>query len=218
MSAITHPVKPVQTCYPDSDGEPMADNTLQFEWISTIKWGLEALFADRSDVFVAGDHLVYPVDDENTPGVAPDVYVAFGRPKGHRGSYKVWEEGGVFPPVIFEVWSPGNRFERMQEKFRFYEQHGAEEYYIVYPEPPAFAEGWCREGGRLEGVPDIKTWVSPRLGIRFELHRGQLNILRPDGTRFLTYVEIDRQLAEERRRAEKLAAKLRELGIDPDAV
>jgi hypothetical protein len=45
-----------------------------------------------------------------------------------------------------------------------------------------------------------------------------LNLIRPDGTRFLTYVEIDRQLAEERRRAEKLAAKLRELGLDPDTI
>jgi hypothetical protein len=27
--------------YPDSDGKPMADNTLQFRWIVTIKEGLD---------------------------------------------------------------------------------------------------------------------------------------------------------------------------------
>jgi hypothetical protein len=27
--------------YPDSDGQPMADNTLQFRWITTIKTNLE---------------------------------------------------------------------------------------------------------------------------------------------------------------------------------
>jgi hypothetical protein len=27
--------------YPQSDGKPMADNTLQYEWVVTIKEGLE---------------------------------------------------------------------------------------------------------------------------------------------------------------------------------
>lgn len=32
--------------YPDNDGQPMADNTKQFRWITTIQGGLEALFRD----------------------------------------------------------------------------------------------------------------------------------------------------------------------------
>jgi Uma2 family endonuclease len=59
--------------------------------------------------------------------------VAFGRPKGDRGSYRVWQEGGVFPQVVFEVWSPNNRYTEMLSKFAFYEAQGAEEYYILYP-------------------------------------------------------------------------------------
>lgn len=74
--------------YPDSDGKPMADNTKQFDWIATIVGGLQALFADRSDIFVAGDLLWYPVQGNNKLRIAPDALVAFGRPKGHRGSYK----------------------------------------------------------------------------------------------------------------------------------
>ena len=50
--------------YPDSDGQPMADNTKQFQWIVTIKENLEILFASQSDVFVAGDLLWYPVSGE----------------------------------------------------------------------------------------------------------------------------------------------------------
>jgi len=30
--------------YPDSDGQPMADNTVQFRWIQTLQGGLDALF------------------------------------------------------------------------------------------------------------------------------------------------------------------------------
>lgn len=40
-------------------------------------------------MFVAGDNLIYP--DEGTADIrqAPDVDVAFGRPRDYRGSYKV---------------------------------------------------------------------------------------------------------------------------------
>lgn len=41
--------------YPDSDGMPVADDTKQFRAIVTIQGNLEALFRERSDVFVAGD-------------------------------------------------------------------------------------------------------------------------------------------------------------------
>ena len=71
--------------YPDSDGKPMADNTRQFRWITTIKSNLDWLFANNADVFVAGDLLWYPVEGDNKTRQAPDVMVAFGRPKGKRG-------------------------------------------------------------------------------------------------------------------------------------
>ncbi len=107
MSTITTPSQKV--FYPDSDGKPMADNTLQFRWIVTIKEGVDALFCQDPDVFVAGDLLWYPVEGEPKIRIAPDVLVAFGRPKGERGSYRQWEEGGTAPQVVFEILSPGNR-------------------------------------------------------------------------------------------------------------
>jgi Uma2 family endonuclease len=76
--------------YPDSDGQPMADNTKPFRWIVMIKENLELLFRDRPDVFVAGDLLWYPVAGDNTLRQAPDALVVFGRPKGDRGSYQQW--------------------------------------------------------------------------------------------------------------------------------
>ena len=72
--------------YPDSDGKPISDNTKQFRWIMLCKIGLDALFADREDVFVAGDLLWYPVQGQPKIRQAPDVLVAFGRPKGDRSS------------------------------------------------------------------------------------------------------------------------------------
>jgi len=55
--------------YPDSDGKPIADNTLQFRWMVTIQGGLDAWFRHDSHVFVAGDLLWYPVEGNNRPSV-----------------------------------------------------------------------------------------------------------------------------------------------------
>ena len=53
---------PIEIEYPDSDGQPLSDNTLQFAWITLIKENLEWLFAKTPEVFVAGDLLWYPVE------------------------------------------------------------------------------------------------------------------------------------------------------------
>ncbi len=144
VMSFTTTTPPPAVGYPDSDGRPMADNSLQFEWIVTLQGNLDLMFRETRDVFVAGDHLIYPVEDNADIRQAPDVYVAFGRPKGHRGSYRLFAEDNIFPQVIFEVWSPGNTAERMEEKRKFYERYGAEEYYVLFPDFPAYCRGWRR--------------------------------------------------------------------------
>jgi Uma2 family endonuclease len=188
--------------YPESDGKPMADNTLQYQWIVTIEGNLEALFRDAPNVFVAGDLFWYPVEGHSEICTAPDTLVALGRPKGHRGSYKQWEENGVAPQVVFEVLSPGNRAAGMVRKFRFYEQYGVEEYYVYDPDAPELS-GWFRTEGSLVEIPQMNGWVSPRLGIRFDMSGDELVIYYPDGQRFLTFLEIVRRAEEEKRRAEE---------------
>jgi len=261
--------------YPDSDGKPMADNTKQFDWIVKIKENLEQMFADNPDVFVAGDLLWYPVEGDNRIRTAPDAMVAFGRPKGRRGSYRMWEEGGIAPQVVFEILSPGNRAGEMKKKFEFYDTYGVSEYYVYDPDRIRLS-GWIRRNNVLNPVENMQGWISPLLKIRFELAEDDLHIFRPDGKKFLSPVESERlhkkeirneqmkaetermksqlaekraetermksqlaekkaeaehmksQLAEqkadaeyqraeaERLRAERLAAKLRELGIEAD--
>lgn len=228
MSTQTVPRSKPKIQYPDSDGRPMADNTLQFEWIVTLQGGLDAMFRDWPDVFVAGDLLWYPVEGDNKLCAAPDALVVFGRPKGYRGSYRQWEEDGIAPQVVFEVLSPNNRWSAMLDKFRFYEQFGVEEYYVFDPDKVEL-DGYLRQGDRLEPIEHVNGWQSPRLGVRFDLSSGNLQVLRPDGQPFTTYVELaaqsererqraerERQRAEqERQRAERLAAQLRALGVEP---
>ncbi|GAB4458424.1 MAG: Uma2 family endonuclease [Armatimonadaceae bacterium] len=214
--------------YPDSDGQTMADNTLQFQYIVMIKEGLETLFADNPDVFVAGDLLWYPVEGDNRTRVAPDVLVAFGRPKGYRGSYRQWEEGNIAPQVVFEILSPGNRAGEMTGKALFYDRFGVEEYYLYDPDDNEFAAFHrSKTTNLLEpiGADESGSWQSPRLGVRFILSDTSLQIIRPDGEQFKTHTELmmERNAERERadraeERAERLAARLRELGMDPDTL
>jgi hypothetical protein len=68
----------------------------------------------------------------------------------------------------------------------------------------------------------MESWLSPRLGIRFELTPFTLNLYDHQGNLFLNPVQL-RQRAEqeaqraerEKSRADRLAAKLQALGIDP---
>src|SRR5262245_20023134 len=103
--------------YPDTDGKPMAENTLQFQWIVTLQGNLDGMYRNDPNVFVAGDLLWYPVEGHPEITTAPDAMVVFGRPKGYRGSYMQWREGNIAPQVVFEVLSPGNRFGEMLDKF-----------------------------------------------------------------------------------------------------
>jgi hypothetical protein len=226
--------------YPDSDGQPMADNTLQWDWMVKIVGELREMFAGR-EVFVAGDLLWYPVEGDPKTRIAPDALVVLGRPPGYRGSYRQWEEGGIAPQVVFEVLSPHNTREEMAGKLAWYERYGVQEYYLIDPYKNR-ALAWVREGDRLQNVYPIDGYQSPLLGVRFE-ENGELKLFTPDGREFRTreerVEEIQEELRktaeafeeqrlraiEERNRADEaerarelLMAKLRELGVNPDDV
>ncbi|MEI6045170.1 MAG: Uma2 family endonuclease [Chloroflexota bacterium] len=200
---MTNLLRQKEIVYPESDGKPMAENTKQFQWIVTIEGGLEELFEQNPNVFIAGDLLWYPVEGEPGTCAAPDAMVIFGRPKGHRRSYRQWVEGGIAPQVVFEILSPGNKADEMALKLGFYEDHGVEEYYIYDPDN-YLLEGWRRSGAKLVSLVHMRGWVSPRLGIRFELDgpEGELRIYRPDGRPFATYLEVVAQRRQQQQRAE----------------
>lgn len=217
--------------YPESDGKPIAENTIQFDWIVKIRTGLDIRFRDDPNVFVASDLLWYPVEGDPKTRQAPDAMVVFGRPKGDRGSYIQWMEDNVPPQVVFEVLSPGNRAGEMRRKKQFYERFGVEEYYVYDPDKET-VRGYLRgEDDPFVPIAEMRDWVSPLLGIRFGFENDKLVLYQPDGSPFIMPTEIDDQrrqvirekeeIREERDRVlesvERLRNQLRALGIDPDA-
>ncbi len=242
-------ISPPEIIYPEDDGQPMASNTTHFIWIVTIKDNLDWFFSNNPDnsliqsrdIFVAGDLLWYPVEGRNNLSTAPDVMVAIGRPRGHRGSYKQWQEDNIPPQVVFEILSPTNTREEMDKKLLFYDRYGVKEYYI-YDYEANRLRVWLRNDDGLSPLLISRNWQSPNLGISFELTDETLKMFHVDGTAFLSYAEIQDLLASERQRAnsesqraeaesqraeaekqraeaekqraDRLAAKLKELGID----
>ena len=197
--------------YPDSDGKPMADNTIQYRWIVRLVTNLKRLLKDQV-AFVAGDLLWYPVKVEvpPAPAQAPDVMVVLGRPEGDRGSYKQWEEENIAPQVVFEILSPSNSAREMLAKQSFYKEHGVLEMFFYDPDSHDFW-GLVRSRTNLDFSPITAInfpWSSPILGIRFEQSEDGLMVFYPEGEPFKDPDEF----IEERDRA---FAKLRELGIDP---
>jgi Uma2 family endonuclease len=228
---------PERLLYPESDGRPIADDTRQFAWIVKLQGNLDALFRDDPNVFVAADLFWYPVQGEPTVRAVPDTMVVFGRPKGHRHSYRQWREVGVAPQVVFEVQSPHDLAPDIDRKFEFYDQHGVEEYYHYDPQRAALF-GWHRFQGRLRALSAMRDWISPRLDVRFDLFANELEIYRSDGQRFRTFVEqvewsrtpinlgeldslamqeADRRTSLVSRRIARYEGQLRALGIEPEA-
>ncbi len=212
--------------YPDSDGEPMAENTEQFDWIVTLKEHLDALLPGA---FVAGDLFWYPVEGDNRTRLAPDVLVAVGRPKGRRGSYMQWVEANHPPDVVFEIWTPKSDFRHQTEKLRFYDRHGVSEFITWDHDRHHFAV-FLREGGELRPVDTEGGWTSPVLGLHFLASEGSLLVTAPDGRPLERMVDViaargeaerargeaERARGEAERERDRLRARLLALGIDPD--
>jgi hypothetical protein len=136
--------------------------------------------------------------------------------------------------VVFEVLSPGNRAGEMRRKLDFYDRYGVQEYYLYDPNKDVL-KGYHRVGRDLVAIKEVNGWTSPLLRIRFDCSTEPLTIRYPDGRPFLTFQELgedrnrlarerdtavrERDARElerdrERERADRLAAKLRELGVD----
>ncbi|MBD3563491.1 Uma2 family endonuclease, partial [Planktothrix sp. FACHB-1355] len=111
--------KPV-IIYPSSDGKPMADSTIQYDWITKIKANLDGIFKDDPNVFITGDLIWYPVEERKDICQAPDVMVVFGREKKERKSYLPWNEDNIAPQVVFEILSETNTKKEMNKKLLFY--------------------------------------------------------------------------------------------------
>jgi Uma2 family endonuclease len=225
--------------YPYSDGKPMAESPEHLQTMVYLVAALQAYFAGRNDVYVAGNQFMYWIEGNPRQRVAPDIYVVFGVPKRPwRPTWKVWEEGKA-PDVIFELTSRSTVGEDIYRKYRLYQRLGVKEYILVdvlrdYLVQPVMLHRL--KGNDYDLIPnerpnDREWWAhSELLGlhvvVRAEDEGYQVLLWDPISRRFLPspqqtteeYLDLLSQVQEAERRAEEeaqrraqLEARLREL-------
>ena len=120
--------------YPDSDGKPMAETDPHVNLIINGKSILNNRYKDRQDVYVSGNNFIYYAQGEPSKCVSPDGYVVFGVSNKDRNSYRVWEENGKMPSVVFEYTSKKTVKDDLERKYRLYEQvFCVSEYFLFDP-------------------------------------------------------------------------------------
>jgi Uma2 family endonuclease len=170
---------------------------------------------------VAGNLTVYysPNQKKSEFFRGPDVFVVLGTDPHPRRSWTVWHEGGQYPNLIIELLSDSTAEVDRGEKKEIYQSlWRVPEYFWFDPVTLEFQGFQLIQGHyqAIEPTPQGLLW-SQELGFYLGIHDRQLRLFTPNGG----LVPLPEEAAEQRayqaeQRAELLAAKLRELGIDPD--
>ncbi|NJK62240.1 MAG: Uma2 family endonuclease [Synechococcaceae cyanobacterium SM2_3_1] len=223
---------PLPPCDLDSNEPPLESYQHLQQLLLLIKC-LDWLWCDRTDYFAAGNLTIYystrKLKSEDFRG--PDFFVVLGTEKRPRKSWTIWEEEGKYPNLIVELLSDSTaNVDRGVKKTIYQNIFRTPDYFWFDPKSFEF-EGFHLVEGTYEPIPPTEQgwrW-SAQLELYLGIHQEQLRFFTSEGDLVPTpeesataerqRAETERQRAEtERQKNEKLAAKLRELGIDPDSL
>ncbi|MGC8784083.1 MAG: Uma2 family endonuclease [Armatimonadota bacterium] len=211
--------------YPVSDGKPMAESPEHLQVMLALIATLQAYFANRQDVYVAGNQFLYWIEGNPRQRVAPDVYVAFGVPKRPwRATWKVWEVGKA-PDVIIELSSPSTAAEDLGRKYQLYQRLGVGEYLLIDVKHEYLKEPlnlYRLVNGEYQRVPNDhpspEEWCvySQLLELTFVLTPGEgsydLRLWEPQSERWLPNpFEVAEEYELTRRYAQSLEQRVRQL-------
>ncbi|HEY9747157.1 MAG TPA: Uma2 family endonuclease, partial [Allocoleopsis sp.] len=188
---------------------------------------------ERNDYFAAGNLTIYysPRQRKSEQFRGPDFFVVLGTERKPRKSWVVWEEEGKYPNIIVELLSPSTAdTDRGLKKQIYQDIFRTPDYFWFDPDRLEFA-GFHLVDGRYEPLePNAQGLLwSQQLELFLGIHEAQLRFFTAEGQLVPTpeeSAEAERQRAgqawqraeQEQQRADRLAEKLRELGVDPSEV
>ncbi|MCY3621780.1 MAG: Uma2 family endonuclease [Gammaproteobacteria bacterium] len=222
--ALVAPSDPVE--YPTRDGRPVAETDLHYVRLAGAAYGLRKFLADRDDVYVGSNLMVFDEPGNPRRHLSPDIFVAFGVRSGPRDLFKIWEEKP--PSFVLEITSKSTRREDERTKRQRYAQWGVQEYFLYDPRaewvtPPL--QGFSLQGRRYRRMPECVLPNGKRglecktLELYLWLRDGELRLYEPVSGRDLPTPEDEgaaRELAEERLNAAVGSARAREQGMRDD--
>ncbi|MFE1746915.1 Uma2 family endonuclease [Coleofasciculus sp. H7-2] len=220
---------PEDVIFPPSDllsDEPPLETYLHLQQMLLLIKCLDWWWRSRNDFFVAGNLSIYysPRQRKSEDFRGPDFFVVLGTERKSRKSWVVWEEDGKYPNVIVEILSDKTAATDRGLKKQIYQDiFRTPNYFWFDPETLEFA-GFQLLAGQYQTLePNQQGYLwSQQLELYLGIHERKLRFFTAEGQ----LVELPEEAAQVQRqqkelaqaRAERLAAKLRELGIDPDTL
>ncbi len=220
--------------------EPPVETELHLRQIMLLFKCLEWLWRDRNDFYAAGNLTIYysPKQLKSKDFRGPDFFVVLGTERKTRKSWVVWDEEGKYPNIIIEILSPKTAdIDKNFKKQLYQDTFRTLDYFWFDPETLELAGFHLVDGKYQPIVPNEFGYLRSQqldlsLGICGEKLRffTAANELVPTPEE-VAEMETGRADAETQRaenqaqraknqaqRADRLAAKLRELNIDPDTI
>jgi Uma2 family endonuclease len=227
--------------------EPPLESELHLEQIMLLLKCLKWLWRDRNDFYAAGNLTIYysPNQRKSEDFRGPDFFVVLDTERKTRKSWVVWEEDGKYPHLILEILSESTANTDKDLKKKIYQDtFRTPDYFWFDPYTLEFA-GFHLLDGKYEPLePNNQGHLwSQQLGLYLGIYQGLLRFFTREGElvptpeetaeKEIQRAEQETQRAEqetqraeretqraerETQRAERLAAKLRELNIDPDTI
>ncbi|MFN7854455.1 Uma2 family endonuclease [Anabaena sp. AL09] len=222
--------------FPPSDlysDEPPVETELHLRQIILLFKCLEWLWKDRTDFYAVGNLSIYysPHQKKSEDVRGPDFFVVLGTERKTRKSWVVWEENGKYPHVIVEILSPTTaKTDRETKKLLYQDTFRTPDYFWFDPYTLEFA-GFNLISGKYQPLkPNEKGHLwSEELGLYLGIYEGLLRYFTSSGVLVPTpeesaEMEATRAAMEaekakiSNKKSQRLAAKLRELNIDPDTI
>jgi Uma2 family endonuclease len=234
------PLSPVDELI-DAD-DTLVDNEDQFFIPTVLLMSLNYLWRHREDWFFSGNMGIYHITGSNPCiPVVPNAFLSIGvdrrKDRKSRRNYVIWTENNIPPIFTLELVShkPGGEYD---SKMAIYARLGVL-YYVIYN--PEFWQrdghdpfevyklvdgAYQRQSGEPCWMPEISLGIGRDRLIDDPFDREILTWYDARGQRYRSEAEVERdraaaerqRAATERQRADRLAARLRELGIDPEAI
>jgi Uma2 family endonuclease len=180
---------------------------------------------EQTNYFVGGNMFVYYSREQvkHRDFRGPDFFVVLDVDGTiDRPGWVIWDEGGRYPDVIIELMSPSTAHIDLGAKKQLYDQtFGIKDYFVYNPFDATSFQGWTRSNGFQPIAPDARGWLwCNSLGLWLgpwegSIQRISMNWLRfydRDGNLVLLPEEAEAQ------RADRLAQRLRDLGVNPDEI
>lgn len=197
--------------------EPEMESSLHYSQLALLVSCLEWLWRDQQDFFIGANLTIYFSRQQlkNRDFRGPDFFLVKGTERLARNSWVVWEEEGNYPNLIIELLSASTAaVDRGLKKDLYQTRFRTPEYFWFSPDTLEFA-GFRLIGSHYQPIPpSSEGWLwSQELELYLGVVERQLRYLSQSGELIPTPEEAAQQAEQ---RAERLTAKLRALGVDPE--